>query len=62
MEAMRRLKDRKGQNTVEYMMMLAMVVGVALIAGAAVKKFMPGLFGQISTTIATAAQSLSAGG
>ena len=43
------------------MMMLAMVVGVALIVGAAIKKFMPGLFGQIQGMISNAAGSLGAG-
>ena len=57
----RRLADRKGQNTVEYMMMLAMVVGVALITGAAVKKFMPGLFNDIAEKIRTATQVLGNG-
>ena len=40
--------SRKGQNTVEYLLMLAVVVGVVLVAGAALKKYMPSLFSQIT--------------
>jgi Flp pilus assembly pilin Flp len=52
------LKSRKGQNTVEYLLMLTVVVGVVLIAGAALKKYMPTIFGQIQTMISGAAGSL----
>ncbi len=51
-------KNRKGQNTVEYLLMLTVVVGVVLVAGAALKKFMPGLFEQIQGMISGAAGSL----
>ena len=44
----------RGQNTVEYMMMLAMVVGVALIVGAAMKRFAPELFHQLETMMSSA--------
>jgi len=54
--------NKKGQNTVEYMLMLAMIVGVVLVAGAALKKFMPGLFGQIQGMITGGVSSLGAGG
>ncbi len=50
--------DRKGQNTVEYLLMLTVVVGVVLVAGMALKRFMPGLFDQISNMISGAAGSL----
>jgi hypothetical protein len=53
-----RLRSRKGQNTVEYLLMLTVVVGVVLVAGMALKKFMPGLFGQIQGMISGAAGSL----
>lgn len=53
-------RNRKGQNTVEYLLMLSVVVGVVLIAGMAIKKFMPGLFGQIQTMISGAAGTLGA--
>ncbi|MCX5784380.1 MAG: hypothetical protein NTX59_01695 [Elusimicrobia bacterium] len=54
--------NRPGQNTVEYLLMLAVVVGVVLIAGVALKNYMPGLFRQISTMIGGAATSLGASG
>jgi Flp pilus assembly pilin Flp len=53
-----RLKDRRGQNTVEYLLMLTVVVGVVLVAGMALKKFMPSLFAQIQNMISGAAGSL----
>ena len=54
----RRLKSKAGQNTVEYLLMLTVVVGVVLIAGMALKKFLPGLFGKIQGLISGAADSL----
>jgi Flp pilus assembly pilin Flp len=51
-------KSRKGQNTVEYLLMLTVVVGVVLVAGVALKRFMPGLFASIQTMISGAATSL----
>ncbi|MFA5162154.1 MAG: hypothetical protein WC421_07895 [Elusimicrobiales bacterium] len=56
------LKSERGQNTVEYLLMLTVIVGVVLIAGAAIKRFMPGLFAQIQNMITGAAGSLGAGG
>jgi Flp pilus assembly pilin Flp len=55
-------KNRKGQNTVEYLLMLAVVVGVVLVAGMALKKYMPTLFGSIQGMINGAASSLGASG
>lgn len=55
-------RRRKGQNTVEYLLMLTVVVGVVLIAGMALKKYMPGLFNQIQGMITGAASSLGASG
>jgi len=57
----RLFKNRKGQNTVEYLLMLAVVVGVVLIAGMALKNYMPGLFAKIQAMITGAAGSLGAG-
>lgn len=54
--------SRKGQNTVEYLLMLTVVVGVVLMAGMALKRFMPGLFSQIQTMISGAAGQLGSGG
>jgi len=52
-----RISSRRGQNTVEYLLMLTVVVGVVLVAGAALKKFMPTLFSNIQTMITGAAAS-----
>ncbi|MGC9070767.1 MAG: class III signal peptide-containing protein [Elusimicrobiales bacterium] len=56
------LKMRRAQNTVEYLLMLAVVVGVVLIVGMLIKKYMPSLFAQIQQMISGAASSLGAGG
>ncbi|HNW43475.1 MAG TPA: class III signal peptide-containing protein [Elusimicrobiales bacterium] len=55
-------KNRKGQNTVEYLLMLAVVVGVVLVAGVALKKYMPTLFSSIQNMINGAAGTLGSGG
>ena len=55
-------KSERGQNTVEYLLMLTVVVGVVLMAGMALKRFMPSLFSSISTMISGAAGSLGSGG
>jgi Flp pilus assembly pilin Flp len=52
------IRNRRGQNTVEYLLMLTVVVGVVLAAGMALKKFMPGLFAQIEQMIDAAAANL----
>ncbi|MEK7384218.1 MAG: hypothetical protein AAB262_13145 [Elusimicrobiota bacterium] len=53
-----KLSGRRGQNTVEYLLMLTVVVGVVLVAGVALKKFMPVLFNNIQQMITGAAGSL----
>ena len=59
MERIKRLfRNKRGQNTVEYLLMLTVVVGVVLIAGMALKRYMPGLFQQIQTMITGAAGTL----
>ena len=45
------LKKKEGQNTIEYVLMLVVVVGVAGLAGVLIKKFMPDLFEQVKTKI-----------
>ncbi len=57
-EMMKKFRSRKGQNTVEYLLMLTVVVGVVLVAGIALKKFMPGLFNQIQSMISGAANNM----
>ena len=51
-------KNRSGQNTVEYLLMLAVVVGVVLIVGVAIKNYLPGLFKSISAMMDSAAGTL----
>ncbi len=57
-----RLANRRGQNTVEYLLMLTVVVGVVLVAGVALKKFMPTLFNNIQQMITGAASQMGSGG
>ena len=52
------MKSEKGQNTVEYLLMLTVVVGVVLAAGVALKKYMPTLFNQIQEMIGKAAGNM----
>ena len=49
---------RKGQNTVEYLLMLTVVVAVVLGAGYILKQYMPNLVNQISGLITGAASSM----
>lgn len=51
-------KSEKGQNTVEYLLMLTVIVGVVLAAGMLLKKFMPQLMQQIQGMISGAAGDL----
>ncbi|OGS40046.1 MAG: hypothetical protein A3J82_08670 [Elusimicrobia bacterium RIFOXYA2_FULL_69_6] len=51
---------RKGQNTVEYLLMLTVVVGVVLVSGAAMKRFMPGFFDRIQEMIMNVARQMGA--
>ena len=50
-QALNCLKKKEGQNTIEYVLMLVVVVVVAGLAGAAIKKFMPELFEQVKNKI-----------
>jgi uncharacterized protein (UPF0333 family) len=51
---------RRGQNTVEYLLMLTVVVGVVLVAGMLLKRYMPSLFGTVTNWTGGAAKTLSA--
>ncbi|MBI5624384.1 MAG: hypothetical protein HY924_11455 [Elusimicrobia bacterium] len=53
------LVSRQGQNTVEYLLMLTVVVGVVLVSGVALKKYMPQLFDQIQAMISRAVNMLA---
>jgi|GEM_PF-1045502 len=57
-----RISSRRGQNSVEYLLMVTVVVGVVLVSGVAMKQFMPSLFGSISQMITGASSSMSGGG
>ncbi len=54
--------SRRGQNTVEYLLMLTVVVGVVLVSGGILKKYMPTLFSSIQGMINGAASTLGASG
>ena len=56
-----RAASRRGQNTVEYLLMLTVVVGVVLVSGAMLKKFMPTLFNNIQQMITGAAGQMGSG-
>ncbi|MBI4351328.1 MAG: hypothetical protein HY550_07810 [Elusimicrobia bacterium] len=49
---------RAGQNTVEYLLILAVIVGVVLVTGMGLKKYMPRLFEQVSIQITDATRQL----
>lgn len=50
-QALNCLKRKEGQNTIEYVLMLVVVVGVAGLAGVMIKKFMPELFDNVKAKI-----------
>ena len=45
------VKKKEGQNTIEYITMLGVVVGIALLVGTLVKNMMPELFDNIKQKI-----------
>ena len=51
MAAINSLKKKEGQNTIEYIIMLGVVVGIALLVGTLVKNMMPELFENIKAKI-----------
>ena len=59
---MRKLKtglgSERGQNTVEYLMMLAVIVGVILVIGKMFKPQISGIFNQIMGMISGAATAV----
>ena len=50
-QALNCLKRKEAQSTIEYVLMLVVVVGVAGLAGMLIKKFMPDLFEQVKAKI-----------
>lgn len=61
-KAAARLQSRRGQNTVEYLMMLAVIVGVILVIGKMFKPQISGIFNQIMGMISGAASTVGSGG
>ncbi len=45
------VKKQEGQNTVEYVIMLVVVVGVAMLVGSLVRKMMPEVFEKVKASI-----------
>lgn len=58
----RRLKSRRGQGIVEYLMMMAVVVGVVLVIGKMFKPQVSGIFNNIMSQIAGAVQTVGGTG
>ncbi len=56
--AIENIKNKKGQNTVEYMLMLLVIIGVVFAVGALIKNYMPDLFQQIKDKISGSASQI----
>lgn len=56
--AIETVKNKKGQNTIEYLFMLGIIVVVVGIVGALIKTFMPELFDNIKAKILGEASNL----
>ena len=56
--AIEAVKNKKGQNTIEYLFILGIIVVVVGIVGALIKTFMPELFESIKAKILGQAQGL----
>jgi hypothetical protein len=54
-----KLQSRKGQNTVEYLLMLSVIVGIVLIVAAALKGWFPKIIGMIQGLISGAAEEVA---
>ena len=50
-KAVENIKNKKGQNTIEYLFMLGIIVVVVGLVGVLIKQFMPQLFEQIKEKI-----------
>ena len=61
LEISNRVRDERGQNTVEYLMMLAVIVGVILVIGKMFKPQISGIFNQIMGMISGAANTVGQG-
>lgn len=56
--AIEAVKNKRGQNTIEYLFMLGIIVAVVGLVGVAIKAFMPDLFDTIKEKIMGQASSL----
>ena len=54
-------RNKRGQNTVEYLMMLAVIVGVILVVGKMFKPQISNVFNQIMGMVSGAAQGVASG-
>ena len=60
MEQVKKLmRSKRGQNTVEYLMMLAVIVGVILVVGKMFKPQISNIFNQIMGMVSGAAQGVA---
>ncbi len=57
-KACQAVKNKKGQNTVEYMLMLLVIVGVVFAVGALIKAYMPDLFQTFKDKISGNAENI----
>jgi len=51
MDIAKAVRSRRGQNTVEYLLMLTVIVAVVLLAGGALKRYMPSLMDSVTKKI-----------
>lgn len=58
MDIVKTVRSRRGQNTVEYLLMLTVVVGVVLVSGVALKRFMPTFFESVKVKIIDASNQM----
>lgn len=56
---MKVVRNKRGQNTVEYLMMLAVIVGVILVVGKMFKPQISNVFNQIMGMVSGAAQGVA---
>lgn len=56
-----RLRSRRGQNTVEYLLMLSVIVGVSLALGRLFKTQIAGVFTNVIDSVRTATDQLKGG-
>ena len=56
-----RLKYRRGQGTVEYLLMLGVIVGVSLVIGRMFKPQISGVFNQVMKNVSDAANTVGRG-